>query len=666
MIPLVFLSGRKEKHKMEQLIRILHLEDDPVDAELIQAKIEDAGLSCQITRVQTRAEFDEALGEGGYDLILADFHLPMYDGMSALQLVRERSPNIPFIFISGTMGEDAAIEGLIQGATDYVLKQRLSRLLPAIKRALDEAENWRERKRAEAALQASEARLAGIIESAMDAIISMDDNLRVVLFNAAAEQMFGCSAAEALDQSLDHFIPESLRKEYRKQIRALDAIVNPQQARGGFSVAVGRRINGEEFPIEVSISRIETSEGTLYTLILRDITQRKQTEEAQAKLEEQLRQSQKMESIGRLAGGVAHDFSNLLTVIRGYTDLIQTRSTVGKMQIESLEQIRQASNRAADLTRQLLALSRQQILSPTVIDLNKLVTNLNKMLGRLIGEDITVTTVLWPGLWSVIADPGQIEQVIMNLVVNARDAMPTGGRLSIETDNVHLDHNVGQSDPEALTGPCVILRVTDTGHGMDEATKAQIFEPFFTTKELGKGTGLGLATVYGIVKQSGGHIVVSSQPNYGTTFEIYLPANNLPTNKLPTSQSHPVRIQGGHETILVVDDEESVCQLVQQTLEGEGYTILKAHSGSAALTLARQYQGKIDLILTDVVMPHMSGREMAEQLKTLQPQMKVIFMSGYTSDIMVRHGVETAEIEFLPKPFSPSKLAAKVREVLDK
>jgi hypothetical protein len=651
---------------MEQLIRILHLEDDPVDAELIQAKIEDAGLSCQITRVQTKAEFDEALGEGGYDLILADFHLPMYDGMSALRLVRERSPNIPFIFISGTMGEDAAIEGLIQGATDYVLKQRLSRLLPAIKRALDEAENWRERKRAEAALQASEARLAGIIESAMDAIISMDDNLRVVLFNAAAEQMFGCSAAEALDQSLDHFIPESLRKEYRKQIRALDAIVNPQQARGGFSVAVGRRINGEEFPIEVSISRIETSEGTLYTLILRDITQRKQAEEAQAKLEEQLRQSQKMESIGRLAGGVAHDFSNLLTVIRGYTDLIQTRSTVGKMQIESLEQIRQASNRAADLTRQLLALSRQQILSPTVIDLNKLVTNLNKMLGRLIGEDITVTTVLWPGLWSVIADPGQIEQVIMNLVVNARDAMPTGGRLSIETDNVHLDHNVGQSDPEALTGPCVILRVTDTGHGMDEATKAQIFEPFFTTKELGKGTGLGLATVYGIVKQSGGHIVVSSQPNYGTTFEIYLPANNLPANKLPASQSHPVRIQGGHETILVVDDEESVCQLVQQTLEGEGYTILKAHSGSAALTLARQYQGKIDLILTDVVMPHMSGREMAEQLKTLQPQMKVIFMSGYTSDIMVRHGVETAEIEFLPKPFSPSKLAAKVREVLDK
>ena len=651
---------------MEQLIRILHLEDDPVDAELIQAKIEDAGLSCQITRVQTRAEFDEALGEGGYDLILADFHLPMYDGMSALRLVRERSPNIPFIFISGTMGEDAAIEGLIQGATDYVLKQRLSRLLPAIKRALDEAENWRERKRAEAALQASEARLAGIIESAMDAIISMDDNLRVVLFNAAAEQMFGCSAAEALDQSLDHFIPESLRKEYRKQIRALDAIVNPQQARGGFSVAVGRRINGEEFPIEVSISRIETSEGTLYTLILRDITQRKQAEEAQAKLEEQLRQSQKMESIGRLAGGVAHDFSNLLTVIRGYTDLIQTRSTVGKMQIESLEQIRQASNRAADLTRQLLALSRQQILSPTVIDLNKLVTNLNKMLGRLIGEDITVTTVLWPELWSVIADPGQIEQVIMNLVVNARDAMPTGGRLSIETDNVHLDHNVGPSDPEALTGPCVILRVTDTGHGMDEATKAQIFEPFFTTKELGKGTGLGLATVYGIVKQSGGHIVVSSQPNYGTTFEIYLPANNLPANKLPTSQSHPVRIQGGHETILVVDDEESVCQLVQQTLEGEGYTILKAHSGSAALTLARQYQGKIDLILTDVVMPHMSGREMAEQLKTLQPQMKVIFMSGYTSDIMVRHGVETAEIEFLPKPFSPSKLAAKVREVFDK
>lgn len=651
---------------MEQVIRILHLEDDPADAELIQTKIEEAGLNGQITRVQTKADFDQALNEGGYTLILADFNLPMYDGMSALRLAQERCPDIPFIFISGTMGEDAAIDGLTRGATDYVLKQRLSRLVPAIKRALDEAENWRERKRAEAALQASEARLAGIIESAMDAIISMDDKLHVVLFNAAAEQMFGCAAAEALGQPLDHFIPENLRQEYRKQIRNLDAAANPRPARGGFRVAVGRRTNGEEFPIEVSISRIETTGGTLYTLIIRDITQRKQAEEAQAKLEEQLRQSQKMESIGRLAGGVAHDFSNLLTVIRGYTDLIEARSTVGKMQMESLEQIRQASNRAADLTRQLLALSRQQILSPTVIDLNKLVTNLNKMLARLIGEDITVTTVLRPGLWSVVADPGQIEQVIMNLVVNARDAMPTGGKITIETDNVHLTHPTELSDPEALTGPCVGLSVTDTGHGMNEVTKAQIFEPFFTTKEQGKGTGLGLATVYGIVKQSGGHITVSSQPGVGTSFVIYLPANNLPANTLLTPQPQPVRVQGGNETILIVDDEEAVCQLVQQTLEGEGYTILKAHSGIAALTLAKQYQDKIDLILTDVVMPHMNGRELAEQLKALHCQVKVIFMSGYTSDIMIRYGVETAEIEFLPKPFSPSKLAAKVREVLDR
>jgi len=304
------------------------------------------------------------------------------------------------------------------------------------------------------------------------------------------------------------------------------------------------------------------------------------------------------------------------------------------------------------------------MLAPTVLDLNDLVTNLHKMLGRLIGEDIRLVLVLQPGLRPVTADPGQIEQVIMNLAVNARDAMPTGGLLTIETSNVQLDASYASPHFEAPAGPCVLLAVTDTGCGMDEPTRARIFEPFFTTKEPGKGTGLGLATVYGIIKQSGGDILVYSEPGQGTTFKIYLPANETASDDLAAPQTEPAS-RGGSETILLVEDEEMVRNLVQAALQDQGYTILEARHGSEALSLFEQHQGPIDLLVTDVVMPHMSGRELAEQLKNLHPEMKVLFISGYTDDAVVRHGLLTAEVEFLPKPFSPGQLAAKVREVLE-
>jgi two-component system cell cycle sensor histidine kinase/response regulator CckA len=395
-----------------------------------------------------------------------------------------------------------------------------------------------------------------------------------------------------------------------------------------------------------------------------DITARKQAEEDRARLEEQLRQAQKMESVGRLAGGVAHDFNNLLTVIQGHCDLMLTQMSDRDPLLKEVKHIQQAGERAASLTRQLLAFSRRQMLAPIVLDLNDLVANLRKMLERLIGEDITLTTVLAPGLWSVTADPGQIEQVIMNLAVNARDAMPTGGMLTIETGNVHLDDSYARTHLEAPVGPCVMLAVSDTGHGMDAQTQEQIFEPFFTTKEPGKGTGLGLATVYGIVKQSGGDILVYSEPDRGTTFKIYLPANKMPSKDLVAPPTQPVS-RGGNETILLVEDEEMVRDLVRIVLHTKGYTILEASHGGEALSLARQHQGPIDLLVTDVVMPRISGRELAEQLKALRPLMKVLFMSGYTDDAVVQHGLLAAEVEFLPKPFSPSVLASKVREVLD-
>ncbi|MBK7894817.1 MAG: PAS domain S-box protein [Anaerolineaceae bacterium] len=421
---------------------------------------------------------------------------------------------------------------------------------------------------------------------------------------------------------------------------------------------------GELWLEGLSVPRQEADGSMLWHGFIQDITERKKAEQEQALLEAQLRQVQKMDSIGRLAGGIAHDFNNLLTVIQMYTDLMDIQMAEADPLRPKLGQIKRASERATDLTRQLLAFSRKQIMSTVILDLNELITQLHKMLGRLIGEDITLTTALEPKLWSIQADPGQIEQVIMNLVVNARDAMPTGGMLTIETQNVFLDESFLTSQLKSPTGPTVMLAISDTGNGMDEATRQRIFEPFFTTKEAGNGTGLGLATVHGIVRQSGGSIFVYSEPNQGTTFKIYLPASN---KEAPQTAQHLSTTfdNSGTETILVVEDEEAVRNLVCSTLEGLGYAVMAAKDGYAALSLMRQRNEAVDLLLTDVVMPKMSGRELAEQLVEQYSNLKVLFMSGYMDDAVVRHGILTAQVAFLPKPFSGNLLANKVREVLD-
>lgn len=522
-----------------------------------------------------------------------------------------------------------------------------------------------ERKQAEIALQTSEARLQGIIESAMDAIISIDENHRIILFNSAAEAVFACPANEALGQTLDRFIPERFHQIHREAIHAFGQTNSTSRVMGNPGVINARRANGEEFLAEATISQIEVAGTKIYTVIHRDITERKQAEEAQAKLEAQLRQAQKMESIGRLAGGVAHDFNNQLTVIQMFSDLIHRQLAADDPLQEKLDQIRRAGLRAADLTKQLLAFSRKQILAPKVINLTDLVTNLQKMLIRLIGEDIILSTVLQPDLWQVTADPTQIEQVIMNLVVNARDAMPTGGLLTITTENIILDENYARLHLETPLGSCVLLTVTDTGHGMDQATQKQLFEPFFTTKKVGEGTGLGLATAHGIIKQSGGNILVYSEPGQGTTFKIYLPASESGVETKAISPTESVDWHG-HETILVAEDETAVRELITATLQELGYTVLAAPNGEEALSLAGQYQQPIDLLLTDVVMPKISGRELAETLQAQRPLLKTLFMSGYMDDAVVRHGLLQAEVAFLPKPFSSNILAAKVRKVLDK
>jgi PAS domain S-box-containing protein len=405
-----------------------------------------------------------------------------------------------------------------------------------------------------------------------------------------------------------------------------------------------------------SLSVFSPARG-FFVAVFDNITERR-------KLEEQLRQSQKMEAVGQLAGGIAHDFNNLLMVINGYAELLQNRIDVKSPLRENVDEIRHAGDRAAALTRQLLAYSRRQVLQPKVLDLNGVISNLGTMLHRLIGEDIELRTLLRPDLGTVLADPGQIEQVLLNLAVNARDAMSAGGKLILETDNVVLDETFAKEHPTVVPGPHVLLAVSDTGTGIPREVREHIFEPFFSTKETGKGTGLGLSTVYGIVKQSNGYISVYSEVGMGTTFKIYLPRVEGEVQVLSTAS--PASSLQGDETVLVVEDESSVRGIIERVLSGNGYRVLLAVSGSEALRISGEHEGPIDLLITDVVMPGMGGGEVASRLETAKPGLRVVVMSGYTENAIGHHGILETGMEYLRKPFTADALLRKVREVLDR
>ncbi len=509
-----------------------------------------------------------------------------------------------------------------------------------------------ERKRTEEQLHDSERKYRLLFETNPEPMFVYDfETLRILAANEAAITRYGYSEREFLDLTLrDIRSPEDQSR--------LEEELSRRPAEGAVRAGVRHRTkDGTRFEVDLVARPLDFAGRRARLVLARDVT-------AQRHLEEQLRQSQKMEAVGQLAGGIAHDFNNLLTAILGSAQLLLHNTPEGDPRREDAEEIRHAGLRAAELTRQLLAFSRRQVLAPKVLELNAVVVNMERMLRRLLGEDIELATSLDPATGAVSADPGQLEQVLLNLAVNARDAMPGGGRLSVATARVTLNEEHIERRHRLPAGDYACLVVTDTGVGMDEATQAHLFEPFFTTKEVGKGTGLGLATVYGIVKQSGGYIWVYSEPARGTTVKVYLPRVSGAA-EAPAPAPELTDVRGGHETVLLVEDATPVRTLARRSLEARGYRVLDAANGPAALELSARHGGGIDLLVTDVVMPGMSGRELAERLAPVRPGMKVLYTSGYTDDAMVRQGVLTAGVAFLQKPFVPDTLARKVREVLD-
>jgi PAS domain S-box-containing protein len=611
----------------------------------------------------------KALSQESWDLILSDFSMPEFDAPAALGILRESCLDIPFIIVSGTIGEEAAVTALRAGAQDFILKGRLGRLVPAIERELREHEAREAHRQAKAALNVSEARLKvrteelrqregmfqELFEAAPDAILLVASDGSILLANAEAERIFGYEHGGFAGEVLETLLPTVSGDHRSLHPRAY--LANPERRRMGEGLNLrGRRKGGGEFPVDVSFAPFSLEGLPVVLGIVRDMT-------AQRSVETRLRQAQKMEAVGRLAAGVAHDFNNILSVILSYAEMIGTDLKPDEPLRADIDEIRAAGIRAVDLTRQLLTFSRQQVFEAKVLDLNQTIAGMEKMLGRLLGADIKLTALPTTGLWAVKVDPGQIEQVVMNLAVNARDAMPEGGNLTIETKNVELDDDYAQSHHDVRPGSYVMLAVTDTGIGIEKDTLSRIFEPFFTTKDTGKGTGLGLATVFGIIKQSGGHVSVYSELRRGTTFRVYLPKVGGAAETRPSQRPAPESGRGS-ETILLVEDDEHVRAVARGILRRNGYVVLEAPNGGEALLICEQHGARIDLLLTDVVLPRMSGRQLAARLATTRPEMRVLFMSGYTDDAVAQHGILNSSVAYLQKPITPGSLTRKVREVL--
>ena len=765
----------------EDALRILILEDVPMDAELVEYELGRAHIPFSARRVETQDEFLRELEEFRPDVILSDYTLPRFDGMTALSLARERAPSIPFLIVTGSVNEETAVGCMKAGATDYLLKSNLARIGPAVQAALERARANLRRTQAEAALAASEQRFRSLVQNSSDLVTILAPDCTILYASDSAQRIVGYSPAELVGSSLLSYVGQedartlqnllhngngksngagpvefSLRRgdgspvwleavgtnllsdatirgivlnardvsERKRADRALREseeryrdlfdhasdlvcmaapdgsllyvnqawkdglgyneeeigrmqlldIVHPE-CRARYNEVLTRVLDGDrldhvELIFVPKAGAAITVEGNLSCTfkdghpavvrgIYRDVTERK-------RVDEHLRRAERMQAAGKLAGGVAHEVNNMMTGVIGFSEFLLRSLEEGDARRSDVEEIIKAGTRAADVTRQLLAFTRQQFLQPQILDVNNVVSDMEKLLRRSLGEGHVLELGLSPDAGRLRADRGQLEQVLINLVINARDAMTAHGRVTIETamavwDEVYAQRHGGVDLP---LGPYVMLAVSDTGCGMDAEIQERIFEPFFTTKPVGQGTGLGLSTVYGIVKQSGGYVWVYSEVDQGSVFKIYLPAATRVEGDLASAA--PVQMPAdGSETILVIEDEDIVRNLACRGLKDHGYAVVEARNGAEALEYMKDHPGSVDLVITDVVMPEMGGRELARNLAGSEPDLPVLFMSGYTGDDVVHRGLLDPGAPFQQKPFTPNGLATKVRAMLD-
>jgi two-component system cell cycle sensor histidine kinase/response regulator CckA len=638
---------------------ILVVEDEPAHAEAMSRALEMVAERYRVRFASTLTEGRLAVAAELPVLVLCDLNLADGKAFDLLPGPHHRAP-FPLLVLTSHGDERMAVQSIRSGAIDYVVKSKEAFIeLPrTIERALREWRLTEERSRAEQALRESEERFRVLFAAGPDACLIHDLSGHVLDANLASQELFNFSRSELLRSTWnelgflgDDAISQSARLESQRAGRAtgpelLHVLGN-----------AGRRID-----LELRTVPIQLLGEVMVLATAQDVSLRRQAEQARHKLEEQLHHALKMEAIGRLAGGVAHDFNNMLTAIAGYADLLLRREEPGSSRATGLAEILNAARRASGLTNQLLAFSRKQLIAPVVLDLNALLGRSTRMIERLIGEDIELSFVPASDLHYVQVDPNQIEQVAINLAINARDAMPRGGQLRVATRNQRLDEpNLPHIDARAAE--YVVLSVEDDGTGMSQDTLGRLFEPFFTTKELGRGTGLGLSIIYGAVKQNGGFILVSSEMAQGSRFEIYLPRSF----GVPEDDAQAERSDGpsGHETVLLVEDDASVRDVAAHFLRNCGYEVLVATRGAEAIEIVRERSETVDLLVTDVILPMLNGRELYDRIRELQPDIGVVFMSGYTDDVIAPHGVLDPGVAFVEKPFNQETLARKAREALD-
>ncbi|OLE10136.1 MAG: hypothetical protein AUG89_12940 [Acidobacteria bacterium 13_1_20CM_4_56_7] len=638
--------------EMTKPLRALIVEDSADDLELLLLHLKESGFQIDYTLVQDRQEFRAALLKNDFDAVLSDFNLPSWSGLDAIRELRTLGKDIPFLLVTGTLGEEAAVECIKQGVTDYILKDHLSRLPGALSRALAEKALRDENAQVQDTLRLLEARNRDLVENSVYGIFRLSAAGEFLDANAAFLRIIGCTASTQL-KSLN--LERDIFRFPEQHARLIADCRDHGQVHG--AEAEWRRCDGGFVVVRLNLRRVSLpDQPEALEVFAEDVTELRA-------MERQLRQAQKFEAIGQLAGGIAHDFNNVIGAILGWAELGAEQNTNDARLADRFTRIRDQAERAAALTRELLAFARGQVLQPRAVDLNTVASGLVSFLEKVIGRDIEFKFLNAP-LDPVKADPAQIEQVFMNLCLNARDAMPNGGRLVVETEMVELDEPYCRFYPYVTPGRYAVISISDTGVGMDAATRDRIFEPFFTTKERGKGTGMGLATVYGIVKQHSGFIHVYSEPGHGSLFRVYLPAMEgaVPEGAAAKAAAPSLAETRGSETILLAEDHESIREMARQTLASLGYRVLSAGDGDEALRLCEHETPALAIL--DVVMPKMGGPATAANLTTRFAGIKILFTSGYSQE---SDKVPAREINarYLQKPYSPTTLGRLVRETLD-